>query len=96
MWCPRSSLGRPSRSPALASDQRFPRFAAAAVYGGLPRCSPSRCARRRLSRCTGALPDTPGALDPARNGRRADLADVAAAYLLNAKDLDEAASPRTT
>ena len=75
--------------PSLASDHRFPRFAAAAVSGGLAAVFtfPLRHGDGRL----GALDlyrDTPGELDLREMCVAQTLADVAAAYLINADHLE--------
>ena len=83
--------GQPVTIPDLRADTRFPKFAPAAVAAGLgavftfPLCH----AEGRL----GALDlyrDTPGELDLADMGAAQTLADVAAAYLLNAQARDSA------
>ena len=71
---------------SLASDHRFPRFAAAAVSAGLAAVFtfPLRHGAGRL----GALDlyrDTPGELDLREMGVAQTLADVAAAYVVNAQ-----------
>ncbi len=77
--------------PDLARDNHFPRFAPAAVEAGLAAVFtfPLRHDSGRL----GALDlyrDVPGALDPGDMRAAQTLADVAAAYLLNAQAREEA------
>ena len=77
--------------PDLARDNHFPRFAPAAVEAGLAAVFtfPLRHDNGRL----GALDlyrDVPGALDPGDMRAAQTLADVAAAYLLNAQAREEA------
>ena len=77
--------------PDLAADDRFPRFGPAAMAAGLAAVFtfPLRHGDGRL----GALDlyrDTPGELDPHDMDAAQTLADVAAAYLLNARARDEA------
>ncbi len=75
----------------LSSDSRFPLFAPAAIAAGLAAVFtfPLRHGNGRL----GALDlyrDSPGALDEGDMAAAQTLADVAAAYLLNAQARDEA------
>ena len=77
--------------PDLGADHRYPHFAPAALAGGLAAVFtfPLRHGDGRL----GALDlyrDTPGELDPHDMGAAQTLADVAAAYLLNARAREEA------
>jgi diguanylate cyclase (GGDEF)-like protein len=77
--------------PDLATDGRYPRFSPAAVESGLAAVFtfPLRHGDGRL----GALDlyrDTPGALTPGDMDAAQTLADVAAAYLLNAQSREEA------
>ena len=77
--------------PDLGADDRFPRFAPAALAAGLAAVFtfPLRHGDGRL----GALDlyrDTPGELDPHDMDAAQTMADVAAAYLLNAQARDEA------
>ncbi len=77
--------------PDLAADHRFPTFSPAAVAAGLAAVFtfPLRHGQGRL----GALDlyrDTPGELDPHDMSAAQTLADVAAAYLLNAQAREEA------
>ncbi|MEP6660906.1 MAG: EAL domain-containing protein [Acidimicrobiales bacterium] len=77
--------------PDLCEDVRFPEFAAAAAAAGLAAVFtfPLRHGEGRL----GALDlyrDTPGALEPHDMHVAQTLADVAAAYLLNAQARDDA------
>jgi diguanylate cyclase (GGDEF)-like protein len=77
--------------PDLSNDDRFPEFAAAATEAGLAAVFtfPLRHGDGRL----GALDlyrDTPGRLEPHDMHVAQTLADVAAAYLLNAQARDEA------
>ena len=77
--------------PDLGSDERFPRFSPPALAAGLAAVFtfPLRHGNGRL----GALDlyrDTPGALDRQDMGAAQTLADVAAAYLINAQARDEA------
>jgi diguanylate cyclase (GGDEF)-like protein len=77
--------------PDLAADDRFPRFSRAAVSAGLAAVFtfPLRYGDGRL----GALDlyrDTPGELDADDMAAAQTLADVAAAYLLNAQAREEA------
>jgi diguanylate cyclase (GGDEF)-like protein len=78
--------GEAISAPNLAEDDRFPRFARAAVAGGLRAvfAFPLRSTTGRL----GALDlyrDTPGDLDADDMAAAQTLADVASAYLLNAR-----------
>ena len=78
--------GRAVALPDLALDRRFPEFASAAAAAGLGAvfAFPLRHGAGRL----GALDlyrDHPGALDPRDMTAAQTLADVAAAYLLNAQ-----------
>ena len=84
------SSGAPVAEPDLASATRFPKFAAAAVEAGLAAvfAFPIRHGDQPL----GALDlyrDTPGALDEHAMRTAQTLADVAAAYLLNARLREE-------
>ena len=77
--------------PDVASDERFPRFAPLAADSGLAAAFtfPLRHGDGRL----GALDlyrDTPGPLNPRDLAAAQTLADVAAAYLLNAQAREEA------
>jgi diguanylate cyclase (GGDEF)-like protein len=77
--------------PDLTTDDRFPLFAPAALAAGLAAVFtfPLRHGQGRL----GALDlyrDAPGELDPDDMSTAQTLADVAAAYLLNAQSRDEA------
>ena len=88
---PRSRPAKRSPSPTSASDSRFPLFAPAAVAAGLAAVFtfPLRHGNGRL----GALDlyrDSPGALDEGDMAAAQTLADVAAAYLLNAQARDDA------
>jgi diguanylate cyclase (GGDEF)-like protein len=83
--------GDPVAIPDLGRDQRFPLFTPAALAAGLAAVFtfPLRHGDGRL----GALDlyrDTPGELDPHDMGTAQTLADVAAAYLLNAQAREEA------
>ena len=83
--------GDPVSVPDLANDDRFPQFARAAVEAGLAAVFtfPLRHGDGRL----GALDlyrDVPGALDTADLEAAQTLADVVAAYLLNARAREEA------
>ena len=83
--------GEPVAVPDLGDDDRFPRFGPAAVAAGLAAVFtfPLRHGDGRL----GALDlyrDTPGELDPHDMDAAQTLADVAAAYLLNAQAREEA------
>ena len=83
--------GDPVSVPNLAQDDRFPQFARAAVQAGLAAVFtfPLRHGDGRL----GALDlyrDAPGALDTADLEAAQTLADVVAAYLLNARAREEA------
>jgi diguanylate cyclase (GGDEF)-like protein len=83
--------GEPVAAPDLGSDERFPQFAPAALAAGLAAVFtfPLRHGDGRL----GALDlyrDTPGELDPHDMEAAQTLADVAAAYLLNAQSREEA------
>jgi diguanylate cyclase (GGDEF)-like protein len=83
--------GEPVSVPDLGNDERFPEFAAAATTAGLAAVFtfPLRHGEGRL----GALDlyrDTPGGLEPHDMHVAQTLADVAAAYLLNAQARDEA------
>ena len=85
------SSGEAVSIPDLAADDRFPRFAPAALAAGLAAVFtfPLRHGDGRL----GALDlyrDTPGELDPHDMDAAQTMADVAAAYLLNAQARDEA------
>jgi diguanylate cyclase (GGDEF)-like protein len=76
--------------PDLRADTRFPRFAARALEAGLLAVFtfPLRHGGERL----GALDlyrDAPGSLDPGAMTAAQTLADVAAAYLLNAQARDD-------
>ncbi len=77
--------------PELLADERFPQFTAVAAEAGLAAmfAFPLRHGGGRL----GALDlyrDTPGALDPQDMAAAQTLADVAAAYLLNAQARQDA------
>ncbi|RYV50945.1 putative bifunctional diguanylate cyclase/phosphodiesterase [Pengzhenrongella frigida] len=77
--------------PDLAADRRFPRFGPAAVAAGMAAVFtfPMRHGEARI----GALDlyrDRPGALTAAAQDAAQTLADVAAAYLLNAQARQEA------
>ena len=77
--------------PNLATDDRFPRFGPAAVSGGL--AAVFTFPLRHSSGQLGALDlyrDTPGQLDAFDMSAAQTLADVTAAYLLNAQARDEA------
>ncbi len=83
--------GGPVAVPDLANDTRFPLFGPAAVAAGMLAVFtfPLRHGDGRL----GALDlyrDTPGALDPEDMSAAQTLADVAAAYLLNAQARERA------
>jgi diguanylate cyclase (GGDEF)-like protein len=83
--------GEPVAVPDLTMDGRFPHFAPAAVEAGLAAVFtfPLRHGEGRL----GALDlyrDIPGALTPGDMDAAQTLADVAAAYLLNAQSREEA------
>ncbi|HEX3906571.1 MAG TPA: EAL domain-containing protein [Mycobacteriales bacterium] len=83
--------GEPIAAADLSSDERFPRFGPAALESGLAAVFtfPLREGSGRL----GALDlyrDTPGSLDPHDMEAAQTLADVAAAYLLNAQAREEA------
>jgi diguanylate cyclase (GGDEF)-like protein len=83
--------GEPVAIPDLREDTEFPRFAPAAVAAGLVAVFtfPLRHDDMRL----GALDlyrDTPGALSDASMAAAQTLADVAAAYLLNAQAREDA------
>src|SRR5687768_9885813 len=80
--------------PNLAVDDRFPRFAPPAIAAGLAAVFtfPLRHDKGRL----GALDlyrDSPGPLDPRDLAAAQTLADVTAAYLLNAKARGDAGRP---
>lgn len=82
--------GQPVVVPDLLEEQRFPRFAPAALTAGLAAVFtfPLHDGDGRL----GALDlyrDTPGELDARDMATAQTLADVAAAYLLNAQARDE-------
>ncbi len=84
-------LGEAVAVPDLRADTRFPRFSPAAIAAGLAAVFtfPLRHDDGRL----GALDlyrDTPGPLDADDLAAAQTLADVAAAYLLNAQARDEA------
>jgi diguanylate cyclase (GGDEF)-like protein len=83
--------GEPVAAPDLETDVRFPQFAPLALAAGLAAVFtfPLRHGDGRL----GALDlyrDTPGELDPHDMAAAQTLADVAAAYLLNAQSREEA------
>jgi diguanylate cyclase (GGDEF)-like protein len=83
--------GEPVSAPDLSSDERFPRYAAAVLEAGLAAVFtfPLRHGDGQL----GALDlyrDTPGELDQQDMDAAQTLADVAAAYLLNAQSRAEA------
>jgi diguanylate cyclase (GGDEF)-like protein len=83
--------GEPIAAPDLETDVRFPQFAPLALAAGLAAVFtfPLRHGEGRL----GALDlycDTPGELDPHDMAAAQTLADVAAAYLLNAQSREEA------
>ena len=85
------SSGEAVSIPDLAADSRFPCFRAAALAEGLAAAFtfPLRGVDSRL----GALDlyrDTTGVLDPADLAAAQTLADVAAAYLVNARGRDHA------
>ena len=89
--CRRTSRGRRSSVPDLRADDRFPQFAPAAVAAGLAAVFtfPLRQATAGWARWTST------ATSPATSTRHdmvaaQTLADVAAAYLLNAQARDEA------
>jgi diguanylate cyclase (GGDEF)-like protein len=78
-------------APQMKADDRFPKFGPAAVSAGLAAvfAFPMRHGKGRL----GALDlyrDTPGPLDDTDMAAAQTLADVAAAYLLNAEAREEA------
>jgi len=84
------NTGKAVAAPDLAKDSRFPRFGPAAVAAGLAAVFtfPMRHGDGRL----GALDlyrDAPGKLDAHDLGVAQTLADVAAAYLLNAQAREE-------
>jgi diguanylate cyclase (GGDEF)-like protein len=77
--------------PDLSKERRFPRYVAAATEAGLAAAFafPLKHGAGRL----GSLDlyrDTPGPLDPEDTGAARTLADVAAAYILNAQARDAA------
>ena len=81
----------------LRTDDRFPEFAPRAVASGMAAVFtfPLRHADGRL----GALDlyrDTPGPLDRHNMAAAQTLADVAAAYLINAQAREDAERPRTS
>ncbi len=83
--------GEPVAVPDPASDSRFPKFGPAAVSAGMAavfafplRHGPGRLGALDLYR------DTPGPLDPQDTSAAQTLADVAAAYLLNAQARERA------
>ncbi len=83
--------GEPVSVADLASEERFPAFATAALAAGLGAVFtfPLHHGERRL----GALDlyrETPGGLDPHTMETAQTLADVAAAYLINAQARDDA------
>jgi diguanylate cyclase (GGDEF)-like protein len=83
--------GEAVSAPDIMTDPRFPRFGPAAVHAGLSAvfAFPMRHGNGRL----GALDlyrDTPGCLDLPDMAAAQTLADVAAAYLLNAEAREEA------
>jgi diguanylate cyclase (GGDEF)-like protein len=83
--------GEPVAVPDLASDERFPAFTTAALDAGLAAVFtfPLHHGEGRL----GALDlyrETPGGLDPHTMATAQTLADVAAAYLINAQARDDA------
>jgi diguanylate cyclase (GGDEF)-like protein len=85
------TTGEPVAIPDLRVDDRFPQFAPAAIEAGLAAVFtfPLRHGAGRL----GALDlyrDTAGDLEPHDMGVAQTLADVAAAYLLNAQAREEA------
>ena len=85
------SSGEAVSIPDLAADGRFPSFGEAALAGGLAAAFtfPLRAIDSRL----GALDlyrDTPGRLEPGDLMAAQTLADVAAAYLVNARARDHA------
>ena len=83
--------GEPVSAPDLASEQRFPAFTTAALAAGLGAVFtfPLHHGEQRL----GALDlyrETPGGLDPHTMEAAQTLADVAAAYLINAQAREDA------
>ena len=82
--------GTPVFVPHLASDERFPDFGPQAVAAGM--AAVFTFPLRHGDGCLGALDlyrDAPGALDPGAQEAAQTLADVAAAYLLNAQAREE-------
>ena len=82
--------GKPILVPDLAADHRYPRFGPSAVCGGL--AAVFTFPLRHGDGCLGALDlyrDTPGVLGAGAQEAAQTLADVAAAYLLNAQAREE-------
>ena len=85
-----SQTGRPVLVPDLVGDDRYPRFGPSAASAGL--AAVFTFPLRHGDGCLGALDlyrDATGALDPQAQEAAQTLADVAAAYLLNAQAREE-------
>ena len=89
---PAYESGRGRRRPGPARRRRGSRGSPRRRWRpGWPRCSPSRCATATAGSARWTSTATrPGALDPHDMGAAQTLADVAAAYLLNAQAREEA------
>ena len=83
--------------PDLAHRRPFPRFGPAAVdsRAGCGVHLPAAPTADGRARCAGPVPRHPGTLDPHDMDAAQTLADVAAAYLLNAEAREEARATST-
>jgi GAF domain-containing protein len=87
-------LGEAVAVPDLATERRYPQFGPAAVAAGL--AAVFTFPLRHGDGCLGALDlyrNTPGLLTPGDMEAAQTLADVAAAYLLNAQSREDARPP---